>query len=113
MSREINKNEEITLKILGKNLRFIRKNLLNLTLHQMVELTGVSRDVLCRVEDMANGLNGKKAYPSIYTIIKIASGLGVKPSFLLDCDISMSDKCQSVVLNSCKSVDTTKNLIAI
>lgn len=112
-SREISEKEEIVLKMLGKNLRFVRKNLLNLTLQQMVDLTGVSRDVLCRVEDMANGLKENKACPSIYTVIKIASGLGVKPSLLLDSDISMSEKSQNIVLFNCGKYAQQKNLIVI
>ena len=62
MTEKINSNEALTemalrtLTYIGNNVKFIRKSLLDVKLTKMVEITGVSRDVICRLEALATGV---------------------------------------------------------
>ena len=53
----------------------------------MADATGISRDVLCRLEALASGdgaMGKGRVYPSLSTIIKFSEFTGMELSELLD-----------------------------
>lgn len=94
-----------TLTTIGVNVRFIRKTLLDMNLTPMSEMTGVSRDVLCRLEALASGdgMMGKdRVYPSLPTLIKFCESTGIGLCELLTVDVVNCSDIQSVIINHCK-----------
>nr|DAS88234.1 MAG TPA: helix-turn-helix domain protein [Bacteriophage sp.] len=72
---------------LGKNVRYIRVNILETTISEFSNLTGISRDVICRIEDLRLGKNSK-ACPSVSTILKLCKSLNVDIGEIMGNDIS-------------------------
>lgn len=89
---------------LGSNIKFVRNSLLCLKLNDMAKVTGISRDVLCRLEVLSSG-DGKagngRVYPSLSTIIKFCESMGIEVSELLDKDIAVDVDLQKKVLEKC------------
>lgn len=103
------------LENIGRNVKFTRRKLLNVTLYEFAENTGVSRDVICRLEDLAKGENvEQKTYPSIKTLIKFCEGVGVTPSDLFEKDFEKDDDIQNDILEHCKGFrKSDKNVISL
>jgi transcriptional regulator with XRE-family HTH domain len=105
MNRELSNLELKTLTNIGKNVKFVRRELLNLKLVEISEHTGVSRDVICRLEALASGdgqMGSGRVYPSISTVIKFCEGIGVTPAELLDKDFLEEPEIQDKILEYCK-----------
>ena len=93
-----------TLTMIGNNVRFIRKSLLDVKLNPMADLTGVSRDVLCRLEALASGegnMGKGRVYPSIQTLFKFCESIGISLDELLTKEISIDPEIQSKIVNFC------------
>lgn len=103
-----------TLTTIGNNVRFIRRVLLGMNLNPMAEKTGVSRDVLCRLEALSEGTGamGKgRVYPSLPTIIKFCESVGIDLSEMLTVDISMDANIQGrIIRDNGVSVENLKFL---
>lgn len=105
MNKELSDLELRTLTNIGRNVKFVRRNLLGLKLVDISEKTGVSRDVICRLEALSSGegqMGNGRVYPSISTVIKFCEGIGVSTGELLDCDIQNTPDIQDKILNHCK-----------
>ena len=96
------------LQQLGKNIRDIRVNILKCTISEFSKITGVSRDVVCRLEDLRTGGNDKTC-PNIVTILKVCQSLNISIGEILGKDIiSNIDlvntlKCMDFVDRECVS----------
>lgn len=104
-SRELSELELATLTIIGKNVKFVRRDLLCMTLENLAVQTNVSRDVLCRLEALASGdgqMGFGRVYPSISTVIKFCEGIGVTPSLLMGEDFESNTEIQDMILEKCK-----------
>lgn len=106
-ARELSELELTTLTTIGKNVRFVRRDLLCATLEEMAKQTNVSRDVICRLEALAAG-NGEmgfgRVYPSISTVIKFCEGIGVTPSDLMGVDFETNSGTQDKILEYCSEI---------
>lgn len=107
-NKELSELELKTLTNIGKNVKFIRRNLLRLKLDEISEYTGVSRDVVCRLEALSSG-EGKmggngRVYPSISTVIKLCESLGITPAELLDKDFLYEPDIQDKILEHCRDL---------
>lgn len=112
--KELSELEMMTLENIGKNVKYTRRNLLNVTLAEMASNTGVSRDVICRLEYMANGIKSTDTvYPSISTVIKFCNGVGVSPAELFDRDFKEDAEIQEKIVEHCKYFTEDKNTISL
>lgn len=107
MDRAMSDLELLTLDNIGKNVRFIRRDLLRVTLEVLSKNTGVSRDVICRLEALSDIEDSVKkgvkiVYPSISTVIKFCNGVGVTPSQLFETQVEFNDEIIDSVKNYCK-----------
>ena len=101
-SEELSKTELAVLTMVGKNVKFIRRTLLNLKLHELSDKTKISRDVLCRLEALSKGdgsMGKGRIYPSLSTLIKFCDGTGIQLSDLLDRDIEFDSDIQKKIMN--------------
>lgn len=99
-----------TLENIGKNVKFTRRNLLDVTLNSMAKNTGISRDVICRLEYLSDGtLSKETVYPSISTVIKFCEGVGVSLSDLFDKIFQEDLEVQGKILEHCKWKDNKEN----
>lgn len=114
VSKELSELEIKTLENIGRNVRYTRRNLLGVTLAEMASNTGVSRDVICRLEYLANGLKSTDTvYPSISTVIKFCNGVGVTPAELFDKDFREDNEVQDKIVEHCKYFTEDKNAISL
>ena len=95
-------------------MRFVRRELLGVTLEGLAKSTGVSRDVICRLEalsDVEDSLRAgdKVVYPSISTVIKFCDGVGIKPSQLLETQIEYDEGVINIIKEHCKDFMNAKN----
>lgn len=107
MSRELSELQLQTLTSIGKNVKYIRRNLLDVRLADISSYTGVSRDVICRLEALADGegsMGSGRVYPSISTVIKFCEGVGITPAELLDIDVRSDVSIQNRILEHCKDM---------
>ena len=114
MDRKLSELELMALDNIGKNVRFVRRELLGVTLEGLAKSTGVSRDVICRLEalsDVEDSLRAgdKVVYPSISTVIKFCDGVGIKPSQLLETQIEYDEGVISIIKEHCKDFMKAKN----
>ena len=96
-----------TLTNIGKNVKYVRRNLLGLKLDDLSKHTGVSRDVICRLEALSSGdgcMGNGRVYPSISTVIKFSEGVGVTPADLIDKDFMYESDIQDRIMEHCKDV---------
>ena len=95
-------SDMLELVQLGKNVRYIRVNVLETTISDFSNITGISRDVVCRVEDLRLGKSSKSC-PSVSTVLKICKALNVDIGDIMCDDISLNksalDKLREVVSN--------------
>ena len=78
----------------------IRRVLLKDTLAKFSERTGISRDVICRLEDLAHGEESRsKSSPSISTLVKLCSSIGVTMSELSEQDMQGSEEIKNRIRN--------------
>lgn len=88
------------LVCVGRNVRYVRRVLLKDTLAKFSERTGISRDVICRLEDLAHGEDSRsKSSPSISTLVKFCSSIGVTMSELSEQDMQSSEEIKSRIRN--------------
>ena len=121
--KEIDKDEVLsdmalnTLTRIGNNVKFIRKSLLNKKLIYMAELTGVSRDVIWRLEALSSGEGGMgkgRVYPSLPTLLKFCDAIGIDMSDMLTVDIEYSSDIQSRIVSHCGiSIDSLRSLESV
>lgn len=112
--RELSDLELSTLENIGNNVKFTRRNLVRVTLNEMARFTGVSRDVLCRLEAFSvKGVGEDTSYPSISTVIKFCEGVGVTPAELLSENFRTNTEIQEKVLEACKSIVSTFDTLEI
>lgn len=108
MSKELSELQLQTLTNIGKNVKYIRRSLLSVRLADISEYTGVSRDVICRLEALSSGDGnmgtGGRVYPSISTVIKFCEGVGITPAELLDINIEEDIQIQDKILEHCKEM---------
>lgn len=96
------------LQQLGKNVRDIRVSILKCTISEFSKITGVSRDVVCRLEDLRAGGNDKTC-PTIVTILKVCQSLNISIGDILGNDIISNIelvntlKCMDFVDRECVS----------
>lgn len=93
---------EKCLVCIGKNVRYTRRVLLKDTLAKFSERTGISRDVICRLEDLAHGEDSRsrsKSSPSISTLVKFCSSMGVTMSELSEQDMQGSEEIKNRIRN--------------
>ena len=105
-----------TLENIGKNVRFTRRSLLNITYASMQENTGVSRDVLCRLEDLSNTSTNEnfRGSPGFDTLIKFCDGVGVTPAELFEKEFSSDPDIQKRILEHCKTfANQDKNTVVL
>lgn len=103
-NKELSELELKTLTCIGRNVKYTRRGLLRMKLVDLSKHTGVSRDVLCRLEALADGtgnMGSGRVYPSISTIIKFCEGVGVTPSEILEKDFSSDTDIQTRILDNC------------
>lgn len=113
-SRVVTEFEKEIFTNIGKNVRYARRNILNITLANLSANTGVSRDVICRLEYLADGVKESTVYPGIPTIIKFCEGVGVSPSDLFDKDFSTDIEIQNRILEHCKGfIKEDKNVMSL
>ena len=95
-------SDMLELVQLGKNVRYIRVNVLETTISDFSNITGISRVVVCRVEDLRLG-KGSKSCPSVSTVLKICKALNVEIGDIMCDDISQNKsalgKLREVVSN--------------
>jgi transcriptional regulator with XRE-family HTH domain len=106
-SKELSDLELTTLTNIGRNVKFVRRDLLCLTLEEMAKQTSVSRDVICRLEALSTGdgsMGFGRIYPSISTVIKFSEGIGVTPSDLMGEDFTLNSKVQDSILEHCRDI---------
>lgn len=105
MDKNLTQAQLLALTNIGKNVQYIRKNILSLTLVQTSKWTGVSRDVLCRLEALASGEgkmgSGGRVYPSIMTIIKFSESVGLTPGELIDKVVADDPTLEEKVIRCC------------
>ncbi len=96
-------NKELeTLRFLARNLRFIRRSLIRVSVSVVSRNTGISRDVINRLEYWADKIpNSKMAFPSISTLVKLGEAYGVSVGVLFDVDISQSESLQEAISKHC------------
>lgn len=113
MDKKFSELELTTLDNIGKNVRFIRRELLGVTLEGFAKSTGVSRDVICRLEALSdigdNEIVSKIVYPSISTVIKFCNGVGIKPSQLFETQVEFNDEILEGIKEHCKEFMNVKN----
>lgn len=85
-----NESDMLELVQLGKNVRYIRVNVLETTISEFSNLTGISRDVVCRIEDLRMG-KGSKTCPSVSTILKLCKSLNIEIGDIMGNDISFNE----------------------
>lgn len=102
-NRVLTELEKNTLMNIGKNVKYTRRDLLNVTLATLSKNTGVSRDVICRLEALSQGVKPETTYPSITTMIKFCEGVGVLPSELFDSEFEQEAEIQNKILEHCKN----------
>ena len=102
VSRGLSDLEKNTLENIGKNVKFTRRSILGVTLATLAGNTGVSRDVICRLEALSTEVNENTTYPSISTVIKFCEGVGVTPAELFDKDFEEDSEIQKKIVESCK-----------
>lgn len=83
-------SDMLELVQLGKNVRYIRVNVLETTISEFSNLTGISRDVVCRIEDLRMG-EGSKTCPSVSTILKLCKSLNIEIGDIMGNDISSNE----------------------
>ena len=83
-------SDMLELVQLGKNVRYIRVNVLETTISEFSNLTGISRDVVCRIEDLRMG-KGSKTCPSVSTILKLCKSLNIEIGDIMGNDISSNE----------------------
>lgn len=91
--------ERDTLRLLSKNVRYLRRDLLNTTLNELANLTGASRDVICRIEDIATTDESENVNMkfNLTTVIKLCEGTGITLAEMLCEDISKSEEIKDRV----------------
>ena len=79
--------------------------ILSFTVVETSKFTGVSRDVLCRLEALASGEgkmgSGGRVYPSIMTIIKFSESVGLTPGEFIDKLVSDEPNLEAKVIRNC------------
>ena len=106
-NKELSELELKTLTNIGKNVKYVRRDLLGMKLVDIASHTGVSRDVICRLEALASGdgqMGNGRVYPSISTVIKFCENIGVTPGELLEKDFLYESEIQDRILEHCKDV---------
>lgn len=106
-NKELSELELKTLTNIGKNVKYVRRSLLDIRLVDIAQHTGVSRDVICRLEALSDGdgtMGNGRVYPSISTVIKFCEGIGVSPAELLEKDIQTDTELQRKILEHCKDM---------
>lgn len=94
--------ELMTLRFLARNLRFIRRSLIQVSVSVVSRNTGISRDVINRLEYWADKIpNSKMAFPSISTLVKLGEAYGVSIGILFDVDISRDEGLQEMISKHC------------
>lgn len=104
--------ELLTLDNIGKNVKYIRREVLGITLEHLAKTTGVSRDVICRLEalsDIDERRDTKVVYPSISTVIKFCNGVGITPSQLFETQVEFNEDIIENIEEHCKDFIKTKN----
>lgn len=86
---------ENTMRLIGKNAYYTRRKVLDCTLKEFSEYTGISRDVICRLEYLAKGKFD--VYPSFLTTLKFSYNVGVTMSELYETDFEGNSAIESKI----------------
>lgn len=87
----MNREKELDLKVdknlylLKKNIKFLRKKANLMTLDDLSEKSGISRDALFKIESVPD------RYPNIKTVLKLAHFYGVGIGDLVDRDMDYEE----------------------
>lgn len=115
-NKELSELELKTLTSIGKNVKYTRRGLLHTKLVDLSKHTGVSRDVLCRLEALADGsgnMGNNRVYPSISTIIKFCEGVGVTPAEIFEKDFSSDLGIQERILDNCSELIKSDGIVLL